>query len=99
VVSRERARRSACPVNASLEVFGDRWSLLVVRDLMLKGRHSFGELLAGGEGIATNVLADRLQRLEREGIVERAADPVDARIRRRWAAGAAGARARGRRTR
>lgn len=72
-------RRSACPLNAALEVFGDRWSLLVVRDLMFKGRTSFGELREGGEGIATNVLADRLQRLEREGIVERTADASDAR--------------------
>lgn len=43
-------RRSDCPLNVSLEIFGDRWTLLIVRDLMLKGRSRFGELLEGGEG-------------------------------------------------
>ncbi len=56
-------RRSACPLNATLEVLGDRWSLLIVRDLIFKGRTTYKDFLAGGEGIATNVLADRLRRL------------------------------------
>src|SRR5687768_18060935 len=77
--SSESARRSGCPISISLEIFGDRWSLLVVRDLMFKGRRTFKEFAAAGEGIATNVLAERLARLESAGIIARATDPADAR--------------------
>ena len=72
-------RRSACPLNTTLEVLGDRWSLLIVRDLLFKGRTTYKDFLAGGEGIATNVLADRLRRLEAEGIIERGRDTADGR--------------------
>ena len=72
-------RRSGCPLNAALETFGDRWSLLIVRDLMLFGRHAFKEFLEGGEGIATNVLAERLRRLEASGLIACSADPADKR--------------------
>jgi DNA-binding HxlR family transcriptional regulator len=72
-------RRSDCPLNVSLELFGDRWTLLIVRDLMLKGRSRFGELLEGGEGIASNILTDRLGRLEAHSLVERRRDAADAR--------------------
>lgn len=72
-------RRSDCPLNVSLEIFGDRWTLLIVRDLMLKGRSRFSELLEGGEGIASNILTDRLGRLEAYGLVQRRRDPADAR--------------------
>ncbi len=65
-----RESRSLCPLNISLEIFGDRWTLLIVRDLMLKGRHTFRELLEGGENIASNVLSDRLARLEDRGIID-----------------------------
>jgi DNA-binding HxlR family transcriptional regulator len=71
--------RSYCPLSVALEVFGDRWSLLIVRDLMFKGRTTFKEFQEAEEGIATNVLADRLQRLEAHGIVARRRDPSDAR--------------------
>ena len=71
--------RSRCPIAISLDIFGDRWSLLVVRDLMFKGYRSFKEFAAAGEGIATNVLADRLERLEVAGIIERDADANDGR--------------------
>jgi DNA-binding HxlR family transcriptional regulator len=63
-------RRSACAVANTLDVVGDKWSLLVVRDL-LHGKQTFGELLASPERIPTNLLADRLRRLEEAGIVER----------------------------
>jgi DNA-binding HxlR family transcriptional regulator len=63
-------RRSDCAVANTLDVIGDKWSLLVVRDL-LHGRHTFGELLESPERIPTNLLADRLRRLEEAGIVER----------------------------
>jgi DNA-binding HxlR family transcriptional regulator len=75
----DQKHRSYCPLSVALEVFGDRWSLLVVRDLMFKGRTTFKEFQEAEEGIATNVLADRLQRLEAHGIVVRRRDPYDAR--------------------
>lgn len=67
---RRRHRRSDCPVHYALEVFGDAWSLLIIRDLMFKDRTSYTDFLRAEEGIATNVLADRLIRLEEDGIVE-----------------------------
>lgn len=71
--------RSACPINILLEIVGDRWSFLIIRDLMLKSRHLFGELLDGGECIATNILADRLHRLEKHRLIESHPDPCDRR--------------------
>jgi DNA-binding HxlR family transcriptional regulator len=71
--------RSGCPVNISLEVFGDRWSLLIVRDLMVRGFTTFQDFLESGEGIATNILADRLRRLKRSGIVTGERDENDGR--------------------
>ena len=62
-------RRSGCPVSISLEPFGDRWSLLIIRDLMVRGFRTFKEFQESGEGIATNILADRLQKLEAAGII------------------------------
>ncbi len=72
-------RRSGCPVSISLEMLGDRWSLLVVRDLMVRGLRTFKEFQESGEGIATNVLADRLQKLEAVGIIAAEADETDGR--------------------
>lgn len=74
-----RENRSLCPLNVSLEIFGDRWTLLIVRDLMLKGRKTFREFLEGGESISSNILADRLTRLEAHGIIERVPNAKDAR--------------------
>jgi DNA-binding HxlR family transcriptional regulator len=71
---RRRQRKSDCPVHFALEVFGDPWTLLIVRDLMLKGRTTYTDFLHAEEGIATNVLADRLVRLEEDGVVERPSD-------------------------
>jgi DNA-binding HxlR family transcriptional regulator len=71
---RARARKSECPIHAGLAVFGDAWTLLVIRDLF-RGRNTFTELLSAKEGIATNVLADRLARLEAEGIVTKESLP------------------------
>jgi DNA-binding HxlR family transcriptional regulator len=72
-------RRSGCPLNASIEMLGDRWSLLIVRDMMVRGFSTFKEFLESDEGIATNILTDRLRRLEEYGIVEAAPDPGDGR--------------------
>lgn len=72
-------RRSGCPVSISLEVVGDRWSLLIIRDLMVRGLRTFKEFQQSGEGIASNVLADRLQRLEAVGIIRGEVEETDAR--------------------
>jgi DNA-binding HxlR family transcriptional regulator len=72
-------RRSGCPVSVSLEVFGDRWSLLIIRDLMVRGFRTFKEFQESGEGIASNILTDRLRKLQAAGIVEAEVDEVDAR--------------------
>lgn len=74
-----RKQRSGCPISVALEALGDAWSLLIVRDLMFKGRRTFNEFLNAEEGIASNILADRLQRLEADGILEKRPDSVDAR--------------------
>ncbi|KOC76477.1 hypothetical protein AKG10_05885 [Shinella sp. GWS1] len=69
-------RRSGCPINLTLEILGDRWSLIVLRDMMFGNRRHFRELLTKSEeGIASNILADRLRRLVEEGIVSKADDP------------------------
>jgi DNA-binding HxlR family transcriptional regulator len=72
-------RRSGCPVSISLEMFGDRWSLLIIRDLMVRGYRSFKEFQESGEGIATNVLADRLQKLKERGIITAEPEESDGR--------------------
>ena len=72
-------RRSGCPVSVALERFGDRWSLLLIRDMMVRGNKTFMEFLASGEGIATNILADRLRRLQENGIVVTELDDEDGR--------------------
>jgi DNA-binding HxlR family transcriptional regulator len=74
-----RKWRSGCPLNASVEILGDRWSLLIVRDMMLREFRSYKEFLASYEGIATNILADRLRNLERHGIIHTERDPADGR--------------------
>ncbi len=63
--------RSACPIAAALDVMGDAWTLLVMRDLLFFDKHRFADFLASPEGISTNILAERLRRLERRGLVER----------------------------
>jgi DNA-binding HxlR family transcriptional regulator len=72
-------RRSGCPLNASVEMLGDRWSLLILRDMMLRGYETFNEFLHSDEKIATNILTDRLRRLESYGIIGSEQDPADGR--------------------
>jgi DNA-binding HxlR family transcriptional regulator len=70
------AHRSGCPINLTLEMLGDRWSLIVIRDIMFGNRRHFRELLTQSEeGIASNVLADRLKRLTENGLLSRRDDP------------------------
>jgi DNA-binding HxlR family transcriptional regulator len=72
-------RRSGCPLNASVEMLGDRWSLLIIRDMMLRGFRTYKEFLECYEGIATNILADRLRKLRSHGIIIGEPDPSDRR--------------------
>lgn len=72
-------RRSGCPISLALELFGDPWTLLIVRDVMFKARRTFREFQDAGEGMASNILADRLGRLEQAGILSSEPDPTDAR--------------------
>lgn len=69
--------RSGCPINLSLEVFGDRWSLIILRDMMFGGRRHFRELLTQSEeGISSNILADRLKMLLDQGMITKTDDPT-----------------------
>jgi len=64
-------QRSDCPISSALDLFGDKWSLLVMRDLLFRNKSHYREFLASEEGIATNILADRLARLEAAGLIEK----------------------------
>lgn len=68
--------RSHCPVSFALDLFGDKWTLLIVRDLLFKDKRRYGEFLASEEQIATNVLADRLAKLEAARVIAREVDPA-----------------------
>jgi DNA-binding HxlR family transcriptional regulator len=72
-------RRSDCPINFAVEVLGDRWSLVILRDIVFWGKRTYGELLGSDERIATNVLASRLRHLEKEGLIKRSSDAADRR--------------------
>ena len=64
-----------CPIFFSLEIFGDRWSLLILRDILIFGKKHYNEFLESQESISTNILADRLKKLESEGILSKEKDP------------------------
>ena len=68
-------RRSTCPISITLDVLGDKWTLLIIRDLMFTGKKTYGEFLQSEEKIATNILADRLLIMEKTGMVEKKAFP------------------------
>lgn len=68
-------KRSNCPISSALDTIGDKWSLLILRDLMFTEKRTYGELQASEEGIATNILAARLVALEENGIVHKSPDP------------------------
>jgi len=73
------AERSHCPINLSLETFGDPWSLLIVRDIVYFGKKTFGEFLSSGEGMARNILTDRLVQLQAKGLLVKKPHPLDGR--------------------
>ena len=68
-------KRSECPISCSLDVFGDKWSLLIIRDMMFYNKSTYGDFLKSGEGIATNILASRLQSLEEHKLIEKLEHP------------------------
>ena len=70
-----KRRLSGCPIDYGLDVFGDRWTLLVIRDLLFVGKRHYKELMESPERIASNILAARLKKLEERGLIERCADP------------------------
>ena len=72
-------QRSSCPLTLALDEIGDKWSLIILRDLMFTPKRSYTELLSSAEGIATNILASRLQKLCANGMVRRACDEANAR--------------------
>ncbi|MGI9487038.1 MAG: winged helix-turn-helix transcriptional regulator [Geminicoccaceae bacterium] len=74
-----KARGSGCPISYSLDIFGDRWTLLILRDLLLAGKQRYREFLTSDEAIASNILSDRLRRLEAADIILREPDPNDRR--------------------
>jgi DNA-binding HxlR family transcriptional regulator len=67
--------RSECPLSCSLDIFGDKWSLLIIRDLIFENKCTYNDFLKSQEGIATNILASRLKELEENGIIEKSAHP------------------------
>jgi DNA-binding HxlR family transcriptional regulator len=76
-MAESNALRSGCPINLTLEILGDRWSLLVLRDMMFGNRRHFREILGKSEeGIASNILADRLKKLQAQDMITRADDPT-----------------------
>ncbi|MBL4890804.1 MAG: helix-turn-helix transcriptional regulator [Rhizobiaceae bacterium] len=75
----EKKRKTGCPIAFGLDTFGDRWTLLVIREMMLRGKKTYSDFLEADEGISTNILADRLKHLENEGVIEKVRDPENGR--------------------
>ena len=79
MATRSNQAAGKCPVTFALDMFGDKWTLLLVRDMLLKGKRHYGDFLKSSEGISTNILADRLEKLERNGFVTKQPDTLNAR--------------------
>lgn len=75
----DKKRGTGCPIAFALDIFGDRWSLIILRDLILRGYKTYSEILSDKENIATNILAARLRELERDGIISKEKDPENRR--------------------
>jgi DNA-binding HxlR family transcriptional regulator len=70
-----KSRTELCPITFALDVFGDRWSLLILRDIVFKGKKYYGDFLSPPEKISTNILVRRLQKLDSEGLISKTIDP------------------------
>lgn len=79
MVKQDQIKRSSCPVSCALDILGDKWTLLVIRDIMFMQKRYFGDFLTSPEKIASNILSDRLKKLEESNIVSRQRDPGNAR--------------------
>jgi DNA-binding HxlR family transcriptional regulator len=79
MAEKSKSLRSHCPINFGLEAFGDKWSLLILRDIIFRGKHAYGDFLKSEEGFSTNILAARLLHLEEMNILEKRASAEDAR--------------------
>lgn len=77
VQKKTHAERSGCPVACALDIVGDHWTLLIIRDLMFLGLHEYKEMLAGSEGISSNILTDRLKKLAQNGLITSVVHPED----------------------
>jgi DNA-binding HxlR family transcriptional regulator len=77
--SAEKRRDTGCPVAYALDTFGDRWSLLIVRDIIMLGSKTYSDFISANEAVSTNILADRLKFLEAEGIISKNRDPANRR--------------------
>ncbi len=78
-MSNENKKRvTGCPIAFGLDTFGDRWSLLIIRDLLFKNKKHYGEFLTSAERISTNILADRLVKLDSAGIISKSANSTNA---------------------
>jgi DNA-binding HxlR family transcriptional regulator len=78
-INMKRTKRSHCPIAFALDIFGDKWSLLVLRDLLFKGKSHYSEFLDAEEGVSTNILSERLARLECESLIAKARDQTNRR--------------------
>ena len=72
--------RSSCPINFSLEIFGDQWSLMIIRDIVFNNKSTYGEFLSSAEGISTNILAQRLSNLVETGLLTKRKNPNNGRL-------------------
>ena len=79
VQKHEHAAKSSCPLACSLDIIGDHWTVLIIRDLMFLGRHEFKDMLRAEEGISSNILSDRLKRLEKGGLISSKPHPESGR--------------------
>ena len=70
-MTKKISKRSDCPISCSLDIWGDKWSLLIIRNIMFRNMHTYGEFLQASEKIATNILADRLISLEQAGVISK----------------------------
>ena len=74
-MTKKHKYRSNCPINFTQEILGDKWSLLIIRDLMFMNKRYYGEFLQSEEKISTNILANRLEKLEQNGLITKTLDP------------------------
>ncbi len=79
MTKKQRQHETGCPIAFALDIFGDRWTLLILREIMIKGKKTYKDFLSIEEEIATNILADRLKLLENEGILNKQQDPQNRR--------------------